>query len=61
VPIGITCIDNKLKPKRLNKTKQQAEFDMMERYPSKSALDKLKEKPYQLKCQKMRKQYETNA
>lgn len=54
MPIDITCIDNKFKKKRTRILTKQREFDVMEKRASRDAMERFKEEPYQLRCQRMR-------
>ena len=49
MPIDVKSIDNKFKTKKHNDIKRQAEFDGMERNPSRKAKEKFKTEPYQLR------------
>lgn len=56
MPIGVTCIDNKFRKKRTRVITKQREFDVMEKSVSKDAMARFREEPYQLRCQRMRKE-----
>lgn len=51
--IVINCADNRLKPPKQNKVKQQREYDVMQKRPSRDALVRFKDEPYQLRYQRM--------
>lgn len=61
MPIGVTCIDNKFKRKRTKIIKQQRELDVMEKCPSRDAMARFREEPFQLRYQRMREEHEKNA
>ena len=54
MPIGVTNIDNKFKRKRTKIIKQQHEFAAMQKRPSRDAMARFREEPYQLRYQRMR-------
>ena len=49
MPISVKSIDNKFKTKKQKDMKRQREFDGMERNTSKSAVERFKAEPYQLR------------
>lgn len=53
MPIGVTCIDNKFRKKRTKKITKQQEFDVMQKRPSKDAIERFREELFQLRYQRM--------
>ena len=52
MPLGVTKIDNKFKSTVTKRVKQQREFDVMQKRPSRDAMARFREEPYQLRYQR---------
>lgn len=54
-------LDSKFKRKRIKIIERQQEFNVMQKRPSRDAMARFREEPFQLRYQRMREENEKNA